>query len=106
MSKARERNWSKARLSGITFNKTSFTPSELLIVKQIEDLRDTLLSNWDKNTEEHLGIKLKPLKCSWCSKRFNQEDLGNKIFKDAMFMDLFRSSIRTHICQKCLDKMS
>ena len=58
MNKARERNWSKARVSGLHFNISSFTPSELLIVKQIQALRESLLKDWDKNTEEHLGIVL------------------------------------------------
>lgn len=82
MSKARERNWSKARLSGISFNKNSFTSPELLLVKQIEDLKDTLLKEWDQNTEEHLGIKLKPLKCNLCNKRFNGDLLeeGEKYY--------------------------
>jgi hypothetical protein len=81
-SKARERNWSKARLSGLTFNMSSLTQEELSIVKQIQELRKTLLENWDKNTEEHLGIKLKPLQCEWCSKRFNGEPLeeGEKYY--------------------------
>jgi len=106
MNKARERNWSKARLSALTFNKTSFTPLELLLVKQIEDLKDTLLKDWDKNTEEHLGIKLKPHKCHFCSKRFTELDLNVKIFKDSGLARIIGTNNNTYICQKCIDKMS
>lgn len=98
MSKARERNWSKLRLSGITFNKTSFTPPELLLIKEIETLRAVLLRDWDKNTEEHLGIVLEPYQCGFCRRRFGGKDFGNKIFKE--------STIEYYICFGCIKKMS
>jgi hypothetical protein len=82
MNKARERNWSKARLMGITFNKSSFTSTELYHIHQIEKTLKYLKDNWDKNTEEHLGIKLKPLQCEWCRKRFDGKPLekGEKYY--------------------------
>jgi hypothetical protein len=45
-------------------------------------LKEAYNLGWDKNTEEHLGIKLKPLQCEWCSKRFNGEPLeeGEKYY--------------------------
>lgn len=98
MSKARERNWSKARLSGLTFNMSSFTPSELLIIKQIQALRVALLANWDKNTEEHLGIVLEPYQCGFCRRRFGEKNFGNKIFKE--------STTEYYICFGCIKKMS
>lgn len=67
---------------GITFNKNSFTSTELQIVGQIEGLIADLKKDWDKNTEEHLGIKLKPLQCEWCRKRFSGKPLeeGEKYY--------------------------
>lgn len=106
MSKAKERNWAKLRVSGITFNHSCFTASEMFYVKEIERLLKELKDNWDKNTEEHLGIVLKPLKCHFCSKRFTELDLNVKIFKDSGLAQIIGTNNNTYICQKCIDKMS
>jgi len=98
MNKARERNWSKARLMGITFNKSSFTSTELYHIHQIEKTLKYLKDNWDKNTEEHLEIVLEPYQCGFCRRRFGEKDFGNKIFKESI--------TEYYICFGCIKKMS
>jgi len=57
--KARIRNWSKARIMGISFNMDGIAPSEVDTVIKIRKLRDELMFNWDKNSEFELGMKVK-----------------------------------------------
>ena len=75
--KARQRNWAKARLLGslsaLNYCTDTFTPLEKEDLKVAVLAIKTVLSHWDKSTEENLGIKLKPYKCKFCGKRSNKE---------------------------------
>ena len=44
---ARERNWQKARLMGLTFNRTVLCEAEKLEVEKIKQAVNNILSNWD-----------------------------------------------------------
>lgn len=54
---ARGRNWQKARLTGQVLNNSYFTPDEKDIIKQINNLKQKLLSTWDDNSKK-LGLKV------------------------------------------------
>ena len=59
---ARIRNWAKARLMGMTFDINAFSKSEVSVIKDIFLLKDVLISNWDKNSVEEMGMNVKPKK--------------------------------------------
>lgn len=62
------RNWSKLRIMGFAgFNLTVFTNKELIILRQMFDLRDELLDGWD-NESKKLGFKVPKHRCRWCNK--------------------------------------
>ncbi len=48
---ARERNWQKARLMGLTFNRTVLCEAEKLEVEKIKQAVNNILSNWDIGTK-------------------------------------------------------
>lgn len=54
--RASQRNWAKARLLGTISGWRSWPISEeeAVLLKQIDNLREELLHNWDKNTERVL----------------------------------------------------
>lgn len=66
---ARERNWNKARLLGITLNDKILTNKEKKLFAEIIYSRRALLENWDENTVKLTGGTLKPYKCKFCGKR-------------------------------------
>jgi hypothetical protein len=75
-NKARKRNWAKSRLIGsMAFDMSAFTLDEQISIKQILKYQKELLKHWDKNTEKHLGIKLKPFMCELCNKRLEQTEV-------------------------------
>jgi len=53
---AQKRNWSKFRLAGLNFPKEGLTESELEVIQAIKNLKQMILSDWDKNTCS-LGLK-------------------------------------------------
>ena len=73
VSKSQIRNFNKMRLTGFHLNKEGFTKEELKIIDNIRLQINDLLCHWDIQTEIYLGKKLKPFKCSFCSKRSNKE---------------------------------
>jgi len=55
---ARRRNWMKARVIGLaSFDDSILTPKEREIIKEIKDLKNKLLDQWDEGSKE-LGMKL------------------------------------------------
>jgi len=56
---ARQRNWAKARVLGMTFDLKLYTSEEAIIVKKMEALKKELIKNWDL---ESLKLGLKPSK--------------------------------------------
>lgn len=69
--KASSRNWTKLRLLGIVIDTRNLTSKEQKLYSEILELKDEILQEWDKSTEEHLETKLKPYKCHFCSRRSN-----------------------------------
>lgn len=52
---ARQRNWQKARIKGITFNKEILTEREQNIINSIQSNIQVLLNEWDENSID-LGL--------------------------------------------------
>lgn len=64
IERARQRNWIKARVIGMTAgmdNYESLTPEELNIIYDINNLKDQLLERWEYNSKQ-LGMKVKERK--------------------------------------------
>jgi hypothetical protein len=55
---AKRRNWSKARLMGITFDEQVFTEDEICKIKVIRNYIKVLLNEWD---DESRKLDLNPL---------------------------------------------
>lgn len=52
---ARHRNWTKARILGFSFDPSYFTEEEKEVMYKIHNLRNSLITNWDKNSMK-LGL--------------------------------------------------
>jgi len=52
---ARQRNWAKARLLGMTFDPKIFSEDEKIIIAQIQTLKGELVRHWDINSAK-LGL--------------------------------------------------
>lgn len=55
---AKQRNWQKSRLLGITFDMSVLTDSEIQLMSNINSLRQQLIQNWEENSKS-LGLKIK-----------------------------------------------
>ena len=68
---ARARNWNKARLMGaLHLDLDGLIQSEREALKELKEMRDTILSHWDSNTVIFRGKPFKyPHKCYFCSRR-------------------------------------
>lgn len=49
---AKQRNWSKYRLMGVTFPREGLTPEELDELQQARDLINKVLTNWDDRSRQ------------------------------------------------------
>ena len=49
---AKQRNWSKYRLMGMTFPREGLTPEELDELQQAKDLINKVLINWDDRSRQ------------------------------------------------------
>lgn len=70
-AKVKLRNWQKARLIGFNLDSSVLGDSEKARYNEILRLKESLLNDWDTNTEVLIGHPLPPYKCTWCGKRSN-----------------------------------
>lgn len=75
---ARQRNWQKFKLTGITLNKHVFTEEEQEELIKIKTSILKLLNNWDDNSEK---LGLTPSKYGRCSKCLEKHILYNSLCK-------------------------
>lgn len=62
LSRARKRNWLKARIvGGYIQSSDEVTTEEKIILREIERLRQTLIERWDENSTK-LGMFVAPRK--------------------------------------------
>ncbi len=69
---ARIRNWQKSRLVGFCLNTHGLTPEEIVVYKQMLELKEGLLTNWDSRSAAMANTPPKKYRC-WCGKRTNTE---------------------------------
>lgn len=67
-TKAKIRNWTKARLVSFRVDTTVLTEMEKIQANRINQEIRQLLEDWDISTEV-LGFKVKPYQCSICGRR-------------------------------------
>jgi len=70
-----KRNWQKARLAGFCLDRTLLTETEKYKYAIILEYKESLLKNWDGNTEVLIGHDLPPYKCYWCGRRGTRQYL-------------------------------
>jgi|JI6StandDraft_1071083.scaffolds.fasta_scaffold01817_19 hypothetical protein len=67
-TKAKIRNWTKARLVSFRVDTTVLTEMEKIQANRINQEIRQLLEDWDISTEV-LGFKVKPYQCSVCGRK-------------------------------------
>lgn len=67
-TKAKIRNWTKARLVSFRVDTTVLTEMEKIQANRINQEIRQLLEDWDISTEV-LGFKVKPYQCSICGRK-------------------------------------
>lgn len=75
VTKARARNWLKARVLSWGVGAIEITKEEKVIVNEIIRLRQQLIDNWDRNSEE-MGFFVRPYRCWLCGQKSNIEYLA------------------------------